>query len=171
VEVNLRQFRDEDLERLWRLDQACFPPGIAYSKAELAAYIRSNQSFTLAAELRGDDSGSSSTSGDKHEAAEIIGFIVAEISRRGLGHIITIDVSAAARRFGVGSKLLLAAEEQLRLGECRAVRLETAVDNLAALAFYKRHGYDILKAVPRYYSNGVDAVVLQKNLLSDARSS
>jgi ribosomal protein S18 acetylase RimI-like enzyme len=48
---------------------------------------------------------------------------------------------------------------------CRAIYLETAVDNAAAIAFYKRHGYDVIKTVPRYYSNGVDALVLEKNLL------
>jgi ribosomal protein S18 acetylase RimI-like enzyme len=46
------------------------------------------------------------------------------------------------------------------------VRLETAVDNLAALSFYKRHLYSVTKVVPRYYSNGVDALVLEKKLLS-----
>jgi ribosomal protein S18 acetylase RimI-like enzyme len=44
------------------------------------------------------------------------------------------------------------------------VRLETAVDNLPALTFYKRHGYDIVKTMPRYYSNGVDAFSLEKAL-------
>jgi len=48
---------------------------------------------------------------------------------------------------------------------CRSIYLETAVDNAAALAFYKRHRYDVIKTVPRYYSNGVDALVLEKNLL------
>jgi len=30
--------------------------------------------------------------------------------------------------------------------------------------FYKRHGYSVVKTIPRYYSNGVDALVLQKDL-------
>ncbi len=42
--------------------------------------------------------------------------------------------------------------------------LETAVDNLAALAFYKRHGYSVVRTWPRYYSNGVDALVMKKEL-------
>jgi [ribosomal protein S18]-alanine N-acetyltransferase len=100
-----------------------------------------------------------------------LGFLVAESPRRGIGHIITIDVAAGARRFGVGSKLLLAAEQKLRAARCRAVRLEAAVDNLAALSFYKRHQYDVVKTVPRYYSNGVDAFVFEKNLLSSSSPS
>ena len=42
--------------------------------------------------------------------------------------------------------------------------LETAVDNLAALSFYKRHGYNVIRTWPRYYSNGVDALVMKKEL-------
>ena len=42
--------------------------------------------------------------------------------------------------------------------------LEAAVDNSTALAFYKQHGYSVIRTWPRYYSNGVDALVLKKNL-------
>ena len=51
-------------------------------------------------------------------------------------------------------------------GKCSTVRLETAVDNISALSFYKRHGYHVIKVIPRYYSNGVDALLLEKDLLS-----
>jgi ribosomal protein S18 acetylase RimI-like enzyme len=44
------------------------------------------------------------------------------------------------------------------------VELETAVDNVSALSFYKRQGYNVTKTQPRYYSNGVDALVLEKPL-------
>jgi ribosomal protein S18 acetylase RimI-like enzyme len=62
--------------------------------------------------------------------------------------------------------LLNAAESRLRATKCQAVRLETAVDNASAIFFYKRHGYDVIKVIPHYYSNGVDALLLEKNLLS-----
>jgi len=102
-------------------------------------------------------------------AASVLGFIVAQANRRGVGHVLTIDVTPASRRFGIGSKLLATAEERLRAAPCHSVVLETAVDNAAALAFYKRHGYSVVKTIPRYYSNGVDAFVLEKELLSGSR--
>ena len=86
---------------------------------------------------------------------------------RDSGHIITIDVIATARRAGVGSLLLRAAEDRLRAARCRTVELETAVDNISALSFYKRHAYNLVDTFPRYYSNGVDALVLKKNLESN----
>ncbi|HEV2730667.1 MAG TPA: N-acetyltransferase, partial [Terriglobales bacterium] len=108
-------------------------------------------------------------SGDaKHFA---IGFVVAEATRRGPGHIITIDVLPAVRRFGIGSKLLAAVEERLQNAGVTRVFLETAVDNQAALSFYKRHDYFLVKTVPRYYSNGLDAFVLEKDLLSLAKAA
>jgi ribosomal protein S18 acetylase RimI-like enzyme len=66
----------------------------------------------------------------------------------------------------VGSRLLRAAEERLLAAHCHFVILETAVDNRAALAFYKTHEYHVSKTIPRYYSDGVDALVLKKDLLS-----
>jgi len=48
---------------------------------------------------------------------------------------------------------------------CRAVELETAVDNLSALSFYERHAYSAVRTFPRYYSNGLDALVLEKTLV------
>lgn len=99
----------------------------------------------------------------------VAGFIVAEAGSQRSGHIITIDVVAQARRFGVGSLLLRAAEHRLGAARCRAVELETAVDNVSALSFYKRHGYGVIRTFPRYYSNGVDALVLRKDLESSAR--
>jgi ribosomal-protein-alanine N-acetyltransferase len=166
VEFVLREFRREDFESLWGIDQECFAPGIAYSRVELAAYIRLRGAFTVVAEAL---SGGRERSGNNprpvvESPPRVLGFIVAQANRRGVGHILTIDVPAASRRFGIGSKLLATAEDRLRAASCQSVVLETAVDNSAALAFYKRHHYSVMKTIPRYYSNGVDAFVLEKEL-------
>lgn len=167
MEFSLRDFRGEDFDTLWSIDQKCFAPGIAYSRRELAAYIRRRGSFTVVAEQV--LSRAQAPSGQSMESASaIVGFIVAEASR-GIGHIISIDVLAESRRSGLGSKLLLGAEQRLRAIPCHTVQLETAVDNVSALAFYKRHGYHIVSTIPRYYSNGTNAFLLQKSLFSGTR--
>jgi ribosomal-protein-alanine N-acetyltransferase len=171
VPFAVRDFQPADFDTLWRIDQDCFPPGISYSRAELKFYMRRHGSFTLVAAgpalpvPPAPDSGKANKKSTKIPATApaVAGFIVSE-SDRGSGHIITIDVIAAARRSGVGSLLLRGAEERLRTAHCRSVELETAVDNISALSFYKRHGYSVIKTFPRYYSNGVDALVLEKNL-------
>lgn len=170
VPFTVRDFQPADFETLWRLDRECFPPGISYSRAELKAYMRRNRSFTLVAVADApscaivSDSGRSTKHSPATGTADIAGFIVAEADGRAHGHIITIDVIASARRSGAGSLLLRSAEDRLRAVHCSSIVLETAVDNVSALSFYKRHAYSVIRTFPRYYSNGVDALVLQKNL-------
>jgi hypothetical protein len=45
----IREFKPGDFETLWRIDQECFPAGIAYTKQELKAYVRHRGAFTLVA--------------------------------------------------------------------------------------------------------------------------
>jgi len=99
VEVVIKDADSRDFEILWRIDQQCFAPGIAYSKRELATYMALRGSFTILAT-------------DPEE--KILGFLVATLRHHGIGHVITIDVINEARRSGVGSKLLAEAERRLR---------------------------------------------------------
>lgn len=168
----IRELQPEDFETLWRIDQDCFPAGISYSRAELKTYMRRSGAFTLVAVNAGSNprdradakESKRNVSPESSSEASVVGFIVAEADKRVSGHIVTIDVIKDARRFGVGSLLLRRAEDRLRAADCSVVELETAVDNLSALSFYKRHAYSVTSTFPRYYSNGVDALVLQKDL-------
>jgi len=148
VPALIREYRADDFETLWKIDQVCFARGISYTRRELAFYIGRKRGFTLVAQSDG----------------KIVGFVVVDRDREGQGHVITIDVLPEARRSGLGSRLMAAAEERLRALGCSVVFLETAVDNAAALAFYKRHGYSIVHTIPRYYLDSVDALVLVKDL-------
>ncbi len=154
----MRPFRPEDFDALWRIDQKCFDPGIAYSRRELSAYIERRGAFTIIAEA------GNTSAEDPTEFKGIAGFIVAECNRRGLGHIISIDVLPKYRRSGLGTHLLSGAEQRLGETSCQTVRLETAVDNASAIAFYKRHNYNITGTIPRYYPGGLNAFVFQKEL-------
>ena len=142
------------------MDQVCFDPQLAYSRPELAIYMRRSGAFTLVAESVEHQPGH-----DAPPVAKIVGFIVAEARRRE-GHIITIDVLPEVRRVGVGSLLLQAAEDRLLAAGATMVELETAVDNAAAIQFYKRKEYFVEKTVRGYYSNHLDALVMQKDLVA-----
>ena len=148
MESSLRDYRESDFDTLWRIDQECFPAELAYSRTELAGYIRRPSSVTLVAELAG----------------KVVGYIVAERGGRKVGHIITLDVRAEARRAGLGSKLMSAAEERLRAQGCPSVLLEVAVSNATAIAFYHGQGYATLATLPRYYNAETDALLLGKKL-------
>ena len=162
VLFRIRPFQQADFETLWRMDQVCFDPQLAYSRPELAFYMRRPGAFTLVAEADGAEAGTNGGS-----AGRILGFIVAEAGRKTktkTGHIITLDVVPQTRRSGIGSALLNAAEEQLLQAGAATVELETAVNNMAAIRFYKQMGYFVEKTVPGYYSSGLDALVMGKEL-------
>lgn len=167
MDFSLRDFCPADFEAVWSIDQQCFARGISYSRSELATYLRRPGAFALVAEA--DESRVADQDRDRlHEArpTPILGFIVAEAGSRGSGHVITIDVVPSARGLGIGSRLIRAAEDRLRAANCPTVVLETAVNNRVALSFYRAHDYHIVKTIPRYYSDGLDALVLRKDLLS-----
>lgn len=146
----LSDYRATDFDQLWELDQRCFPGEIAYSREELAYYLRDKTAVCIIA----------------RERERILGFIVGHRDRRGFGHIITLDVDPAAQRSGLGSTLMQAAEDRLLRAGCQAIFLEVAVNNLPALAFYKKHGYSVLKSLKRYYPGGLDGLLMRKQLAS-----
>lgn len=159
MKFDVREYRREDFATLYQIDQVCFPKEIAYTRFELAYYMRRRQAFTLVATARQPKASSKSKPAEEESA----GFIVAE-SREKLGHIITIDVLPKFRRHGLGSLLLNAAEKRLQESGSLQVELETATDNTPAHTFYKRHGYVQTDTLPDYYPNGLGALVMKKNL-------
>jgi ribosomal protein S18 acetylase RimI-like enzyme len=151
----LSDYRAGDLRRLWEIDQQCFVRGVAYSQRELAHYIQAAGAFTVVAEITDDG---------KENKPGVVGFLVAHALPRGVGHVVTIDVLEEARRSGLGTRLIEECEARLRAVGCTAVYLETAVDNAGALRFYKRQRYTVLKTIPRYYLDSIDALLMGKKL-------
>lgn len=150
--VQLRAARTEDFAELYALDQACFAPGIAWSKAELRYFLSYPKSFGVVAE---DKEGS------------IAGFAIGGIQRRGgqpVGRLITIDVREAARRRGIGDALIAAVEDRFLQVGATAVILEVSVENKGAQAFYRRHGYAPTGRIRGYYLGRIDALVMEKPL-------
>jgi len=155
VTFTLRESKPEDFDRLHQIDQECFPPGIAYSRRELAQFMKLRGAFTLVAET---------------PRKKIAGFIVAQKYQRNMGHVVTIDVLATYRRSGLGSLLMNEVESRLRADGCDAMFLETAVDNLAAIKFYERFGYVIVKELPEYYPNGLDGYLMLKRFANQKKA-
>jgi ribosomal-protein-alanine N-acetyltransferase len=148
----LRAFDPRDFGAVQRLDQACFPPGIAYSKTMLRYFLKLPSADGIVAE----------------EAGKIVGFILTE-ENPPLAHIITLDVAEAQRRHGVGSALLAESERSLAARGVRTILLETATDNEAAVAFWQRHGYRTEATLQRYYLGRIDAFEMRKILPGAAR--
>lgn len=161
--LTLREYHPQDFERLLEIDMACFVEGIAYSEEEMHHFLSQLSSIALVGEEAGEEEREAGTKQGIH------GFVIADHflprrSRHPMGRIITIDVLPEARRSGLGRRLLIAVEEKLRELGCSHVSLEAAVDNFAALRFYKKQGYTGLKILPRYYLDSIDALLMGKKL-------
>lgn len=153
VSVTTRQYESHDFAVIFKLDQACFPPGIAYSKTMLRYYLAQPGAECLIA----TDSG------------KIVGFLISE-ENPPLGHIVTLDVAESHRRKGVGSMLLAENEAHMSFRGVRTVLLETATTNEAGIAFWERHGYRRVAVVKNYYPGRLDAFEMRK-LLGASSSS
>jgi ribosomal-protein-alanine N-acetyltransferase len=165
VDFVIRLYRATDFDRLWQIDQACFPEGIAYTQMELSGFITRRNAITLVAELSSSSEGSGSKPGHgTTKKNSIAGYVIAQPLRK-TGRIITLDILPEARRHRLGSKLVLACEDRLRQRGCTEMYLETAVDNEAALKLYHKMGYTILRTLPGYYhAHGLDAFLMGKAL-------
>jgi [ribosomal protein S18]-alanine N-acetyltransferase len=147
TEVLARTYQPHDFDALYKLDQSCFPRGIAYSKTTLRYFLALSSAECLLAV----------------EEDDIAGFVLSELDGP-VAHIITLDVAEAYRRSGVGSLLLNSAENSLVARGVRTVFLETAVDNQAAVNFWSRHGYVVEGVLKRYYLNRIDGYEMRKML-------
>lgn len=156
VEFVIREYRASDFDRLWRIDQLCFPPGIAYTQMDLTGFITRRKAITVVAEF----------SAGSEFAGGIAGFAVAQPIRT-IGRILTLDIIPETRRLGLATRLMQECEHRLHACGCEQVYLETAVDNEPALQLYQKLGYEILRTLPLYYpTHALDAYLLGKQLLT-----
>jgi ribosomal-protein-alanine N-acetyltransferase len=151
--VTLRAYDPHDFAALHRLDQSCFPQGIAYSRTTLHYFLNLPSADCFVA----------------LDGKRIVGFILSE-DRPPLAHVITLDVAATHRRSGIGSALLIESEKTWAFRGIRHVLLETSIDNEGAVAFWQRHGYRIEATLKRYYLGRLDAYEMRKILPAAAQS-
>ena len=151
--VHIRLAAREDMETLFALDRACFRPGIAYSKVERQYFLFHLRSISIVAESE----------------SRIAGFAIVEFSLeqgRRVGHVVTIDVSPAQRRQRIGSILMESLLDFCRKTGACLLRLEVAVDNQGAIAFYRRLGFEETGRIPGFYLGRLDALRMELSLSS-----
>jgi ribosomal-protein-alanine N-acetyltransferase len=94
---------------------------------------------------------------------EIVGFVIGDRRRsQNLGWIASIAVHPDHRRRGFGTRLLQACEREL---DTSRVRLSLRRSNAAALQLYRQQGYKETDRWPKYYRNGEDAIVMEKEVM------
>lgn len=84
------------------------------------------------------------------------------------GHLTNIAVVPEYRRKTVAQQLLETILEIVQERQCQYLLLEVRPRNKAAVAFYERHGFELMCLWPNYYRNPVeDALVMVRYLAPD----
>lgn len=137
---------------LLEIDTAAFPPGIAYDEAELEYFMSHAGGETLVLE----------------EEGRIAAFLIMSIDRRRRrATLVTLDVRAEDRRRGFATLLLRRSEQILDTYGIPTYDLQVDVHNAAAIGFYRGLGFETVRTLKRYYSNGNDAFLMIKTLRPD----
>lgn len=135
----LREARPRDLDGLWRLDQLCFEPGIAYSRRELSRLLALPGAVGVVAEV----------------GPLLCGFALACPEPPHSAHVVTLDVHPTFRRRGLGRRLI---ERVLERSGAKRTVLEVDVRNSGAVAFYRNLGFRESGRLVSYYGPGLDAL-------------
>jgi len=80
-------------------------------------------------------------------------------------HLANIAVAPNYRQLGIGSKLLEKIVNDAKENKCKKIFLEARVSNLTAQKFYEKYGFKAIYARKKYYPDGEDAIVFEKQLL------
>lgn len=97
------------------------------------------------------------------QAGALLGFASMKYEEE-QAHMLLFAVHPARRRKGVGAALLSWLEETVRVAGIDLIWLEARASNAAAIAFYRRHGFEELGVRRGYYQGVEDAVRMAKDL-------
>lgn len=100
------------------------------------------------------------------EDGGVVGYVIADSvpnHGRPLGHIKDIAVRENRRGEGIGALLVERALGVLGTRGVASVKLEVRESNARARSLYRQYGFVHRRTVPRYYSDGEDALVLVRD--------
>jgi ribosomal-protein-alanine N-acetyltransferase len=146
--IRVRRARQGDLDALLELEQRVYATD-QMSRASLRRMIASTSARVIVAD-----------GGGRLTGAAVVLFRASTVVAR----LYSIAVVPAMSGKGVAVALLAAAERAARLRHCRCLRLEVHETNAAAIARYRKSGYQQFGCYARYYEDGGDALRFEKLL-------
>ncbi|HZI50696.1 MAG TPA: GNAT family N-acetyltransferase [Terriglobia bacterium] len=145
----IRYATSRDFPILLSIDQACFPPEIAYDALDLKHMMSRAGAETLVLE----------------EEDTIVAFLVMEVDRRRkTATLVTLDVLSGQRRRGYATSLLARSESMLTDHGVATYNLQVDTKNDAAISFYRRNGFEMERLLRKYYPGSRDAWQMVKKL-------
>lgn len=145
--LKLRQFSLSDLNEIQKIEKTSFPSRIAYSKNYFRKiYQKFPKCFIVA-----------------KEGKKILGYAIGQL-RKFSGELISIAVNEKWRRKKIGTKLLKFVLAEFKKMKARRIMIQVREGNAAAVVFYRKFGFRILKKLRNYYRNGDNAFLMKKRL-------
>jgi ribosomal protein S18 acetylase RimI-like enzyme len=145
----IRYATSRDSPMLLSIDEACFPPGIAYDAMDLKHMMSRGGAETLVLE----------------EDGKIVAFLLMEVDRQQkTATLLTLDVLEEHRRKGYASSLLARSEQTLAGLRVTTYKLQVDTQNEAAMSFYRKNGFEEQRLLRKYYPGSRDAWEMVKKL-------
>ena len=149
----IRKATNKDLEQIFKIEQQCFNRYTAYSKKQFNYLITKAHSSCFV----------------ETSNQSIRGFIIILYKKNSkIAGIETIDVDPKYQGKGIGTRLMHAAEEEIKKKGINKIRLEVSKNNVAAINLYKKLEYyqtAILHNYYQFYHDGTrDAIRMIKDL-------
>ena len=152
-EIIFRDYRDTDLDAMFRLDEACFAEEFRFDRESMREFAEERNAIVRIAE---------------EVSGELAGFIIVHVERVATGwrgYVVTLDVAAEWRQKGLGRRLMREAEECAVAAGVRWMQLHVFTGNAGAIRFYERLGYERIRERRGFYgAPGLDAFVYGKEL-------
>ncbi len=150
--IVLRDYRESDVERMFRLDESCFAEEFRFDRRAMRGFAERRGAITVVA-VGGD--------------GELAGFAIVQVEKCAggrQGYVVTLDVAAEWRRRGLAGALM--AEEERRAGAAGAgwMALDVFAGNDGAIRFYEGMGYECVGERRGFYGEGLDGLVYRKGL-------
>ena len=154
--ITLRPYQPEDLDAIFRMDQACFEEPFRFDRRSMRRFAEAHNALALVAET---------------SAGEMAGFVIVHLERNNgatTGYIVTLDVAPQHRRSGIATLLMTEAEGQAQGAGASSTTLHVYTANETALRFYEQRSYSRLGIQRRFYGRkegaDLDAFVYSKQL-------
>jgi ribosomal-protein-alanine N-acetyltransferase len=139
----------EDIDDCWRLDHICFQGSEAYDR-DTFHYLLSHINGVHYKVIDSD--------------GEMIAFVIGMVEPDLMGHVVALGVDPNSRGKGYGKRLMHTVEHSFYMHGVRSIRLEVRTENEIAQKLYLSIGYQIVRRLPKYYSNGDDGYLMIKPL-------
>jgi ribosomal-protein-alanine N-acetyltransferase len=153
MKAELRPYRADDLEAMFRLDEACFAKEFRFDRESMRSFAEAQNAVTIVAE---------------GVEGEVVGFVIAHTELRAetmQGYVVTLDVAERYRRKGLAKRLMQEAEIRVAAEGAEWMDLHVFTGNERAIRFYERLGYVRIGLSRRFYGKaGLDASRYRKRL-------